>query len=44
MVAVFFDKLWSWLRFWVFLGPPILAVHCLIVQIHVIQVRSWLGS
>eukprot|EP00794_Sanderia_malayensis_P020098 gene20098-22068_t len=43
VVCVFFNGLWGWMRFFVFFGPPLLAVHCMMCQLQVIQIRSWLG-
>ena len=43
LVAIFFDKLWCWMRFWLFATVPNLVVVGLICNFHVMHVRTLLG-
>ena len=43
LIAIFFDKLWRWLRFWLYATIPNLVVLGLICNFHLMYVRTQLG-
>lgn len=43
LIAIFFGKLWRWLRFNLYASIPNIAIVALICQFHLMQMRSLLG-
>jgi len=41
--AIFFNKLWRWLKFWQYAAIPNMVIISLICQFHLMQMRSVLG-
>lgn len=43
LIAIYFNRLWKWMKFSVYAAIPTLAIVCLIAQVHLSNMRSELG-